>query len=248
MASERETLLNIGFSKNEVDIYLCLLSNGELTAYHLAQKTGIHRPHVYDKIEILMSKGLVSEVKKGRRKFFKAAQPGKIKALLEEKIDKINSDKQALEKILPKLTERNKTQKEETNIDVYRGTEGLKGFLRDIAETGKNICIMGLEEEYYQEYLPLGIQKYFSELIRRKLKERAIIRDKPNALMFKTETTEYRKLVSHALNPSNIYVYGNKVGIIIWGNPITVIKIENKNVASTQREYFEYLWKLAKPA
>ncbi|MFA5050083.1 MAG: helix-turn-helix domain-containing protein [Candidatus Micrarchaeia archaeon] len=245
MPNEKEILSRIGLSKNEIDIYLCLLSNGELTFYEISQKTGIHRPHVYDKIEILIGRGLVGEVKKGNKRYLQAADPRKLESYLDEKIENIQNQKKDLEGVLAKLMERNNANREDTQIEVYKGKEGLKGFLKDIIFTRKNISIMGLEEEKYLEEAPIAIKKYFNELTELGLGERAIIKDKPNAFTFDTPTTIYRKLKSNALNPSNIYIYGNKVGIIIWGNPIIVIKIENENMAKTYQEYFEYLWKIA---
>ena len=246
MSKEHDLLTKIGLSKNEADIYLCLLSNKELSAYEIAQKIGLHRPRIYDKLETLMRKGLVSEIKKENKKYFKAAHPSKLKSYLDRKIEQINEEKHSLETILPQLIAQSETDKEETKVEVFKGKEGLKGFLKDVIRTGDNICIWGLEEEYYRDNFPIGIQKYFEELKENNLKERAIIKDKPGAFMFDTPTTEYRVLKSKALSPTNVYIYGNKVGFIIWGNPISIIKIEHKNTADTYKEHFEHLWKLAK--
>ena len=47
-------------------------------------------------------------------------------------------------------------------------------------------------------------------------------------------------------NPTNTFVYSNKVAIVSWDVPPTVIRIENKNMSSTYRQHFEHLWRIAK--
>lgn len=247
MSNEGEALSKIGLSKNEIDIYLALLSYKELSSYEIAQKTGIYRPHVYDKLDVLMKKGLVSEVKKGKKKYFKAADPNNIVYFLEEQMQETNEKIENIRKILPKMNSLFESLRERTNVEVYSGKRSIKIFLKDMIKTGENICGMGTEEENYRNYAPIEIQKYFEELKESGLSERIIIKDKPGAFMFDTPTTKYKKLESKVMQLSETYIYGNKVSIIIWGNPITVIKIEDQNVAKTYKENFEYLWKMAKP-
>lgn len=241
---EREILQKIGLSKNEADIYLCLLSNGTLSTYEIAQKTGIYRPHIYDKLETLMGKGLVSEIKKVNKKYFSAAHPNKIKEFLDQKKSKLRRDEDELEGILPQLILRNKGNKEDTNVEVYKGKEGLKGFLKGIIRAKKDACILGLEEEHYRDKFRTGIQKYFQELEANNLKERAMIK---GGFKFNTKTTKYRTLKDKGFTQTKTetYIYGDTLGLVVWGEPITIIKIENKNMAKTYKEHFEYLWKIA---
>ena len=41
-------------------------------------------------------------------------------------------------------------------------------------------------------------------------------------------------------------IYGNKVAMINWDNPITTIITDNKAMADSFRIYFNNLWKIAK--
>ena len=74
-----EALRKIGLTENEIKIYLDLLKSGTSTAYEIGKRTGIYRVHVYDKLEQLMDKGLVTYVYRGAKKFFQATNPSKIK-------------------------------------------------------------------------------------------------------------------------------------------------------------------------
>lgn len=66
---EISNLKSIGLTENEIKIYLLLLKSGSITAYEISQKTGIYRAHVYDKLEQLIKKGLVTHVYKGAKKY-----------------------------------------------------------------------------------------------------------------------------------------------------------------------------------
>ena len=67
------TLLEeLGLTKNESKVYLALLELGSTAAGPLIKKIGMHRAAVYDIIDLLTGKGLVSYVIKANRKYFEA--------------------------------------------------------------------------------------------------------------------------------------------------------------------------------
>ena len=96
-----EILKEIGLTDNEIKIYIILLKTGSSTAYEIGKKTGIYRVHVYDKLEQLMDKGLVTHVYKGAKKHFNATHPDKIKHYLEEKKKHLEEQEQDVDEIMP---------------------------------------------------------------------------------------------------------------------------------------------------
>lgn len=245
--NEKELLSKIGLSENECEVYLALLRLGPLSAYEIAQKTGIYRPHVYDKIETLAKKGLVSYVQKGKKKIFSASQPTKIMDYLKEQEKDVQEDIEMLADNLQHLNSLYNISKEDTNVQVLTGIEGLKLRLKDTYETPhKENLIFGLDDAKYNEALPVFMPQYFKKLKEKGMKERVITYKKRGVFMFDNEVTTYRFLDTKDMNPVNTIIYGDKVALIIWGTPITTIIIENKQLAQTYREHFEYLWKIAK--
>ena len=67
-----EPLRQLGLTENEIKIYLDLLRSGTSTAYDIGKRTSIYRVHVYDKLEQLMDKGLVTHIYQGAKKYFQA--------------------------------------------------------------------------------------------------------------------------------------------------------------------------------
>ncbi|MEK7452152.1 MAG: helix-turn-helix domain-containing protein, partial [Patescibacteria group bacterium] len=62
MTQLRETLENLKLSEKEVDLFLALVRLGKSTVSVLARESGITRTHIYGIVEVLVKKGLVSEV------------------------------------------------------------------------------------------------------------------------------------------------------------------------------------------
>lgn len=241
-------LRKIGISNNEIKIYLFLLKSGSTTAYDIGKKTGIYRVHVYDKLEKLIEKGLVNHIYKGAKKYFQASHPRKIKQYLEDKKKDIELQEEEMNKIMPELESMLLIPREDTFVEVFSGIEGLKYFLKDIIKTKKEVLITGIDDSKYQEALPVFMKQYFRDLKKYKIKERVITIKKKGVFMFDKKlaaTTNYRFLEEKQFNPTNTFVYGEKVVIVTWGTPATAIMIKNKEIALTYRNHFEHLWRIA---
>ncbi len=241
-------LKNIGLTDNEIKIYLDLLKSGSSTAYEIGKRTGIYRVHVYDKLEQLMDKGLVTHIYQGAKKFFQATNPSKIQQYLEEKRKELEVQEEDVLSLLPELEKMALLPKEDTLVEVFKGNEGLKYFLKDIIKTGKEVLITGIDDQKYQETLPVFMKQYFRDLKRNKIKERVITVRKKGIFLFDRKiapTTSYRFLEATQFNPTNTFVYGDRIVIVTWGSPVTAVMLKNSQVAETYRSHFEHLWKVA---
>ena len=245
---DTDILRKIGLTENEIKIYLSLLKIGLSTAYDISKKTSIYRVHVYDKLEQLMDKGLVTHVYKGAKKYFQATHPSKIKHYIEDKKRELETQEQAVNTIMPELEAMTKIPKEDTFVEVFKGNEGLKYFLKDIIKTKQEVLITGIDDKKYHEALPVFMKQYFRDLRNNNIKERVITIKKSEVFLFEKDlayTTYYRFLTEKQFNPTNTFVYGNKIVIVTWGNPVTAVMIKNGSVAETYRNHFEHLWNIA---
>ncbi len=232
-----EALRQIGLTENEIKIYLDLLTAGSSTAYEIGKRTGI-----------LMDKGLVTHIYKGAKKHFQATKPAKLQQYIEDKKKQIELQEEAVNALLPQLEAMHNLPKEDTFVEVFKGKEGLKYFLKDIVKTAKDVSITGIDDEKYEEAIPIFMKQYFRDLRKNNIQERVITVKKEGVFLFDYETaptTHYRYLEATQFNPTNTFVYGNKVVIVTWGSPITAVMIKNKFIAETYRNHFEHLWKVA---
>src|SRR3989338_9820948 len=85
------TLEELGLTKTESKVYLCLLRKGSIPIGSITKDTGIHRRTIYDIIERLIEKGLVNYILNNDIKYFEAIDPERLLDILKEKEEKIKS-------------------------------------------------------------------------------------------------------------------------------------------------------------
>lgn len=247
---DTSVLRSIGLTENEIKIYLTLLEKGTSTAYEISQQTGIYRVHVYDKLEQLMDKGMVTQSYQAAKKFFNATPPEKFKQYLEEKKRRVEEQETAIDALMPELKRLQEYPREDTKVDVFRGEEGLKYFLKDVIKTKpKEVLIMGIEDTNYEKHMPTYIRQYFRDLKHNNIKERVITAGRKGVFLFDQKTaptTTYRFLPESEFKLSDTMIYADKIVIVTWGSPITAILIKNKGLAAAYTTNFEQLWKIAK--
>ena len=125
---ETEALEGLGLTRNEAIVYITLLDLGKAHIGQITEKTRMHRRTVYDCLERLEDRGLISFIIEGNTRYFIASNPNKLKEILEEKEAKI-------ENILPRLFEIIKSSKVKTEVTVHKGKEGLKNIMGEVIKT-----------------------------------------------------------------------------------------------------------------
>ena len=46
--------------------------------------------------------------------------------------------------------------------------------------------------------------------------------------------------------PASTWIYGDKVAIVVWSEPIIATLIRSKEVSKSYKQFFEFLWKNSK--
>jgi len=232
---DKEILKETGLQEGEITVYLALLKLKDSTATQITQYTGLHRSHIYDLIEKLREKGLVSFVIKNNVKYFRASSPTKILDYIKEKEVKI-------EKILPELISLSKEKEEDIRVEIYKGKEGIKTILNDLLKEGEDYILFG--HLRFEEILPIYIEQFVRLADKKKIKERAIL--EKGVKIIPTKRHEYKHISKEYLFPNANIVYGNKVAIFVWQKPYYILFIENKDLAQSYKTHFNLLWKIAK--
>ena len=238
----KEILKELGLTNNEIEVYLTLLKKGSISVNDIAERSGLHRQAVYDTLDRLLEKGFVNFVVKNNKKYFQAINPEKILEYLKEKEDKFRS-------VLPELIELTKLPREDTFVELYKGKTIVRTVYKDIIKESEKqkgeVLISGVEERRFIEEDKIALKQHLMRLKKLKCNERILIKE-GDTCFIKGPQTEYRYTPKGSFNPTPIYVYGNKLTIIIWGNPNYAIIIKNKNLADSYRKQFNLLWRISK--
>lgn len=94
-------LVMFGLTRQEVNIYLCLYQNGELTGYEVAKQTGISRSNVYSALAGLTDKGAAYLAQGASSKY--VAVP--IEEFCKNKIRYLKQEQEYLLKNIPTMKE-----------------------------------------------------------------------------------------------------------------------------------------------
>lgn len=151
-----ELLQGLGLSPNEAKIYEALLGLGEASVNTISVKTKVNRSNVYDAIERLVEKGLVSDIFTKGQKLYKAIHPRRLLELLKEK-------EAVVEKILPELEKRFETEQEEEQAFFYRGIHGYKNYMFDILKEKKPYYCVGGKGMWFDPRLQFFMPKFDRE-------------------------------------------------------------------------------------
>lgn len=163
------------------------------------------------------------------------------------------------------FTENEGVQRRKDTVTKYEGSEGFKHFIDDVYEAAKSpeaaigelkpICISHVDDRLFSkhlgDYLTVHIKR-MNEL--KNLKIRILIQDKPYTRTAEENRSgssycEYRRLSTQ--HPGNVpfYVYGDKLGILMFEEEKEpqIVVISSAVVSKAYRDQFEILWQTAKP-
>jgi len=245
---EINILEKFGLTEKEAKLYLALLELGQSTSSNLIRKLDYYSKTVYELLEKLMRKGLVSYVIKSNVKYFEAVNPERFLGILKEEQDNIKERENKIRGILPKLRQLKEINKEKQEANIYYGKKGMKSVFEDTLKQKDEILVFGgggKSKEFLEHYYDLWNKIRAKNKIRLKLLWNENLRNKQDSVK-DIKLYKLRFLPKEFENPAPAMIYKDKVAITIWsGEPIAIL-IRSKEVNKTYRNYFELLWKIAK--
>ena len=241
-------LEKIGFTKNESKVYLTLLKIGLNKTGEILKKSNLNSGKIYEILESLKNKGLISETIKNGVKHFAAAPPSQLLQYLELKKNQLKNEELTIKEIIPKLE---KIREETLPKKIITTYTGFKGII-----TASEEALAQISED--EEILSLGIsdintrfQKYWlnweKKRLKKKIKSRYILSQKGSIFndLKKVKNVEVKVLLANT--PVGIDIYGKSILILLhYQEPISCTIIYDEHTIKTFKSYFEILWKQAK--
>ena len=231
-----EIIEQLGFSRNEAIVYIELLHTKKATAVQLSKKTKLHRRTIYDNLNLLSMKGVVSSVKETGSTYFIPCHP---KNLLSE----LDSKRASLEKIMPALESLYMQDSEEPEVELIRGKDGILRMLHEAQRKNESIYWIGAGGILFST---LGDELKGLDKSLRKLDIRMV---QPSGFKSKLKIKNLRILPkTHSLNSTvAIAVFGDVVAIgSLEGRDVTIVKIRSASYAKAFKNYFDILWSISK--
>lgn len=235
-----EELQEFGLSNTESKVYLALLELGKSQAGEITKKSTVNRTNVYDALERLIEKGLVSYVTENNKKTFEAVNPERLQEIVEEKQAKIS-------KVIQELKTRYSAGKTEEDASIFKGKKGIKSIFEDILKEKRELFCYGAESRF-KNLFPFYQKHWNEERAKLGIKVKMIYNEKVK----EEKKKEHLKLLEMKFLPkaydfpSTVMIYGEKVVTIVWLEEPFGFMIKSEEAVKSNMNFFELLWKIAK--
>ncbi|MFA5917550.1 MAG: helix-turn-helix domain-containing protein [Candidatus Gracilibacteria bacterium] len=234
----KEKLIKLGFSEKEIEILLTLYKLGQSVASTLARITSIKRASVYDILNSLIQKGLVSTFIQGGITYFAIDDINKILYTEREKL-------KIAENVITEI-KNIKNFGEGTQVNYYKGAEGYREMYNEISDNkiSELLVIINLDEHY-------GLisdeteKEWIKKRIKNKINVRLITQKTELSIdLKKQDKKELRKtkfLGDDQLFTSSLMLYKNFV-YLFDPKEKSGIRIHNESFYIMFKEIFEVYW------
>lgn len=234
-------LENIGLTPKEVDVYLALINSGTTSIFNLMSKAKVSRKSIYEILQKLLDKGLVSYIIKDNKKQFTAVNPQRLVELVKEKEENIKA-------MLPELMKKYKETKTDTQVEVFLGTEGMKTITNNLLKTNTEFYVLANEGKIFN-FLKYYMPQFQKTMNKQNLKGNIIYSESARK---KDLLKPYENKIRYAPNelnssPMALAIYGPNVNILIFSehNPVA-IHIKSVEIAQSFMNYFKLMWNISK--
>jgi len=237
-----QSLIDYGLTRNESKVYLALLKLGSATVVEITQSSGVHRVNVYDVLERLREKGLISMILQSNKRIYEAASPEQLINLVQQKEELIN-------KIMPQLKDQYTMVSFKQQVHNFFGPEGVMRAYYMMLEQKRTLYALG-GSGLNRKYLMHRHEMWNKERIKRKIKARGLYYEftrskKKDRWSDPSFTVKY--MPNKFKTVGMVDVCGDLiVNLIPLEGNIMAIVVENKVLAETYRQFFHFMWSFAK--
>ncbi|MFH0739867.1 MAG: helix-turn-helix domain-containing protein [bacterium] len=237
-------ILNVEFTSSEVSAYLACLELGKATIIQIAKKSGLKRTTVYNIVETLLEKGLLSKFEDQRGQKFLAESPEKLITIFQKR-------EEELSKILPNLLAITNTGDSDIKPEVkfYQGKEGLIAVYEDtLASCQKGDEILSCASAENVSFLSDYLNSYIDKRAEKGISMRVIARDSQETRYYKRKDKQHLRRIK--IMPENEFlvnieknIYKDKVALMNFRGIAFGVIIRSSQIAKSEKEIFESLWK-----
>ncbi|MFC1732026.1 TrmB family transcriptional regulator [candidate division KSB1 bacterium] len=237
-----EILRKIGLSEGEIKVYSALLETGKAPVNKVHERTGIERRNIYDILNKLIERGLVTYITENKRRLFRVSHPNKIMNYIEEKEENLGIIKKDIAKEIPTIIDKFNFPRSDVNAEFFRGIEGVKAVFEDMLNY-KDAYWVGAGKWLMEKY-PVWWRHWNKKRIEKKMVWHNLLIHERKLLGDKARKYEEIKFLPKEFsgNKTVFGIYGNKVINFMFGPDFLAFVIESKEFADNYRKYHKYLW------
>ena len=250
---ETALLEGVGLTRGEIKVYYALLELGPSTTGEIIKKAQVSRSKVYEMLDRLLDKGLVSFVIQGNVKYFEASSPESIIEYVHKKRKRLTEQELALREILPKIRQTQKKSKIRQTATVYEGIKGIKTMYNEILSQlrkGEEYYALAVEPAVHRETeFSTFIKNYHLRRAEKGIRVRLLADVVLKPQISELAHTKFMRVRYFKQSvPVATLIYKNNVATFVWSETTsTGIVIRSPTIAKRYKKFFEEVWIEAKP-
>jgi sugar-specific transcriptional regulator TrmB len=236
-----DKLQQLGFSRKESRVFLSLNKFGGMPASTIARLTQIKRTSVYDILNSLLEKDVISSYRQGNYTYFAVDDLNKIYLYEKEKL-------RTAKTLVESLQEENK-HSQTMQVNYYRGIEGYMDVYQDMLRQNPKDILCWTDINFMSIFSPQQDEEALQERIGRKIPIRILMKDSSKARKFITDDPksirETRLLPKQQFQfQTTLFIYDGVIAFYDYRTPITAIRIQHEGIYRMMKEFFEITWPL----
>lgn len=241
MAANLETLLvEAKLSKIQAKIYLTGLELGSSTLMELTTRCQLPKTSVYESLESLRERKMLTAVHRGRRHVYTMASPEHMVSILRTEAQEQSITIDDIARALPAFDALRGGAW--PSVVSYEGTEAIYGYFKHIEKIHPaemfEISNMDDIRQWIDEKVLLDARKSYQW---KPKKTKFLFTGTPK---HKPSGKENRRMNKAWGNfNGNIALYGNFVSLVTFNKKLTLIIIESKMLADSMRMFFSVVWR-----
>lgn len=234
-----EKLQELGFSPKESKVFLCLNKFGGMPASTIARLTQIKRTSVYDILNSLLQKNIISTYRQGAYTYFAVDDVNKLYLYEKEKLQKAKS-------LVENLREENRNT-QAMQVNYYRGIEGYMEVYLDMLRQNPKEILCWTDINFMSVFTPQQDKETMEDRVKRNIPIRILMKDSALARKFRQDDQktirETRLLPKQQFHfQTTLFIYDGYIAFYDYREPITAIRIQHEGIYHMMKEFFEITW------
>lgn len=237
--------VRLGLSTNEAKTYLALVRRGSADASTIIADTKFHKKIVYDNLNKLIDKGLVSFVQEDKR-LFSVASPHMLVEYVEDKKRQVSKELTLAQELAKEVERITPKQPHSSFAQVFRGKAGIRSFY-SMTLAGGDFFVSGAPKQSVDIMGEVFWKNYEAKRIERGIVAKMVFSPQLRAYgdSIANKHTHIRYFDPGFAERTETLVQDDRVAIIVWVDKPMLFLIEDVYVAQTYKRQFDSLWEQA---
>lgn len=236
-----QSLLDLGLDEREAAIYLALLQVDTASVIQLAKTTGINRSTVYNVLNDLFQKGLVSEIQVGKKTHYQAEKPERLETYVEQQRILLEEQSKKLKDIIPMLKSVQRATGERPVVKLFEGRDGIITSTQEFfdGEEKNETAYFFYPTDLMERTLTDDERKRFHAMRMEKNIKGKILYTRSDADLASDNMGD-RLRIDQEKYPltCDIAIYRDKIRLNTMGKSFSGIFIKSRDIADTLRSIF----------